>query len=91
MQLLIIMFAKKHISRAGKLNRAYRGKFASFKEMSSKKFDLLRSTREKHRQAALPTRVRRLQHALITRLKSLQITLKCAVNLKKNAVRKNQI
>ena len=45
MQLLIVMFADKQISRAGKLERAYRGRFASFKEMSSKKFGSLRSMR----------------------------------------------
>ena len=58
MQLLIIMFADKKISRAGELNRAYRGRFASFKEMSSKKFDSLRSMQAKHMQDALPMWVR---------------------------------
>ena len=37
MQLLIIMFAEKQISRVGKLEKAYKGRSASFKEVSSKK------------------------------------------------------
>ena len=49
MQLLIVMFAKKQISRAGKLEKAYRGRSANFKEMSSKNFGLLRSTQVEHR------------------------------------------
>ena len=42
MQLLIVMFADKQISKAGKLEKSYRGRSASFKEMSSKKSGLLR-------------------------------------------------
>ena len=70
MQLLITMFAQKQINIVGKLEKAYRGRSVSFKEMPSKKIGLLRSTRVEHRQAALPTRVRQLQHALITQFKN---------------------
>ena len=77
------MFADKQISRANKLKRAYRGKLASCKEMSSKKFDSLRSTWEEHRQDALPMWVRRLQHTFLTQFKNRQVTLKHTVNLKK--------
>ena len=66
MQLLLIKFADKQISRASKLEKAYLGRSTSFKEMSSKKIGLLRSTQAEHRQDVLPTWVRLLQHALIT-------------------------
>ena len=83
MQFFIVKFVDKHISRVGKLERAYRGRSTSFMEMSSKKFDSHRSTRAEHKQVAFPTRLRRLQHALITRFNSLQVALKRAVNFLK--------
>ena len=41
MQHFIVRFADKQISRAGKLEKAYRGRSTSFKEMSSKTFGYL--------------------------------------------------